>query len=432
MPREELQQLQEQKLGIMLEWYWQKSLFWRELAKNSGYRPGERVSLKELSSLPFVTRQHLNENQQKNPFFGSGLFTIEPEEALRYHRTSGTSGDVPFSVLDGRKDWEWVAEMWCYGMYAFGIRSTDRVYVAYGYGTFIGFWGAHYAAEKIGCLTIPGGGLSSSARIKQIIDLEATVLVCTPTYALRLTQVAEEEGINLAEESKIKFLILAGEPGGSIPNTKTLLEKAWGGKVGDFPGMSETGGSTCFECKAQSGGIHILEDHYIQEVINQTGQPVAYGEKGELVITSFGRGSFPLIRYRTGDLVQRVPHDFCTCGRTFDLYQGGILGRADDMKLVCGVNIFPSNLENIIRGYQEISEYQIEIYTQRGMDQIKVRVEPFTKLEDNQVVNLCRSLSEKLYNQHRLTFQVEAMQPGKLPRSELKSKRLIDNRNNNY
>ncbi len=426
MTRESLEDLQLRKLRKLINWSYEKSPLWRRKLDNVDFQPGDIKSLEDLKKIPFLTRKELSQSQLNKPLFGD-IMSISKESALRYHQTSGTSGSGPLRILDGWKDWEWGSEMWCYGMYAFGVRDNDICLVASGYGNFIGFWLAHYACERIGALTIPTGGMSSEDRINKIMEMEVTVLVSTPTYAIRLAQVAKEMGVNLAKDSKIKFLLHAGEPGASIPGTKKMLEEVWGAKVGDFPGMSETGGSTCYECAEQSGGLHILEDHYIQEVIDpKTTENLSCGQRGELVLTSFGRGAMPLIRYRTGDLVERVESTFCSCGRTFDLYKGGILGRADDMKLVKGVNIFPSAVEDIIREFKEIDEFQIVIYTEKNIDQIKVKIEPISEFRSNRYQELQKAIAEKLYDAHRLSFRVEIVEPNTLPRFELKSKRLQD------
>lgn len=428
MSREQLEKLQLTKLQGLIEWAYQRIPLWKRKFDTAGIKPADIKCLADIKLIPFLTREELTISQADQPMYGDAI-SVPPEEAIRYHQTSGSSGRVPLRILDGRKDWEWVSEMWCYGMYAFGVRKTDIVYLAYNYGTFIGFWGAHYASEKIGAMTIASGGLSSEERIRKIIELGATVLICTPTYALRLAQVAAEMGIDLAKESRIRILIHAGEPGANIPATKKMIEEAWGAKAGDFPGMSETGGSTCFECSEQSGGVHILEDNYIQEVINpETGEGLGYGQKGELVLTSFGRTIFPLIRYRTGDLVERVEHTNCTCGRTFDLYRGGILGRADDMILIRGVNIFPSTVENIVREFKEVDEFQIILFKDKGIDQIKIKIEPVSGAGGSKE-ELRDELAKVLTEAHKLRFMVEIVEPGILPKFELKARRLQDLRN---
>jgi phenylacetate-CoA ligase len=245
------------------------------------------------------------------------------------------------------KDWEWITEMWCYGFWGFGVRPQDTVFFAFSYGSFIGFWGAHYCCEKIGALVLPSGNMTTEARVKQIVEMDATTVCATPTYALRLAQAAREAGIDLPS-SRVNKLIVSGEPAGSIPAVKRMLEQQWGAKCGDTAGMTEIGTIMIFECSHQPGGTHIIEDNFIEEVVDpETLEPVGYGEEGERVVTSFGRGFIPLLRYRTGDLVLKVPWNRCTCGRTWDIYDGGIRGRTDDMKLIRGTNVYPRAVESI-------------------------------------------------------------------------------------
>src|ERR671936_2175033 len=218
--------------------------------------------------------------------------------------------------------------------------------------------------------------MTTDQRVKQIVDMGATVVASTPTYALRLAQEARQLGIDLAGSS-VRRLILSGEPAGSIPATKRLIEEEWGAKAGDTAGMTELGTIMIFECESQPGGTHIIEDHYIEEVVDpETDEPVPYGEMGERVVTSFGRGFIPVLRYRTRDFVVRVPGSTCSCGRTFDIYDGGIRGRVDDMKLVRGTNVYPRAVEAIVREFPEIDEFQIHLFTRDGIqDEIEVLVE---------------------------------------------------------
>jgi phenylacetate-CoA ligase len=310
-----------------------------------------------------------------------------------------------------------------------GVRPQDIVYFAFGYGSFIGFWGAHYACEKIGALVIPGGAQTTEARVRQIVEMGVTTVCSTPTYALRLWQQASEMGIDLAHQSKVDKLVLSGEPAGSIPAVKRLLEGAWGAPCYDTAGMTEIGTIMIFECSHRPGGTHIIEDHFIEEVINpQTEQPVPYGELGERVVTSFGRGFIPVIRYRTQDIVVKVPHTRCDCGRTGDIYDGGIRGRWDDMKLIRGTNVYPSAVEAIIREYDAIDEFQIYLYKDNLRDEITIRIElkPGRQAEWPTIE---RQLAADLANAHEgLRFNLELMPPGSLPRFELKAKRLVDTR----
>ncbi|HEX6207973.1 MAG TPA: AMP-binding protein, partial [Actinomycetota bacterium] len=375
MPREELEALQVRKLRNLVAWAGAQVPFHAKRLSDAGVTADSIQSLDDLRRVPFFTRDEWMQGQLDQPPFGPILSAPE-EAAIRYHMTSGTTGRTPIRVLDSMKDWEWIAEMWCYGLWGFGVRPTDRMFVAFGYATFIGFWGLHYAGEKMGCLTLPGGAMTTEQRVRTIEEMGATVVASTPTYALRMAQEARALGIDLAS-GPVQRLILSGEPAGSIPATKKLIEEQWGAKAGDTAGMTELGTIMIFECEAQPGGTHIIEDHYVEEVIDpQTGEPVDYGEQGERVVTSFGRGFIPVLRYRTRDLVVKVPASACSCGRTFDLYDGGIRGRVDDMKLVRGTNVYPRAVEAIVREIPEIDEFQIHLYTAEGIrDEIEVLVE---------------------------------------------------------
>jgi phenylacetate-CoA ligase len=427
MPRPELEALQVRKLRTLLEWADANVPFHSKRMRDSGVTPDAVQSLDDLRRLPFLTRDEWMEGQQEQPPYGT-LLAAPEDRAIRYHMTSGTTGRTPIRVLDSMKDWEWIAEMWCYGMWGFGVRPADTLFVAFGYSTFIGFWGLHYAGEKLGCLVLPGGAMQTDGRVKQIVEMDATVVASTPTYALRMAQEARQLGIDLPGSS-VKRLILSGEPAGSIPATKRLIEEQWGAKAGDTAGMTELGTIMIFECEKQPGGTHIIEDHYIEEVVDpETDEPVGYGELGERVVTSFGRGFIPVIRYRTRDLVVRRPGSDCSCGRTFDLYDGGIRGRVDDMKLVRGTNVYPRAVEAIIREHKEIDEFQIHLYTEEGIrDEIEVLVEiPDRNADPDRIL---ADLGKSLADAHEgLRFGLKKVDDGTLPRFELKAKRLLDER----
>ena len=427
MPRDQLESLQVRKLKRMLEWTEAQVPYHAKRLANAGVSADAIDSIDDLRRIPFMTREEWMQGQLDQPPYGPILATDE-DLAIRYHLTSGTTGRTPIRVLDGTKDWEWIAEMWCYGFWGFGVRPNDRVFFAFSYGTFVGFWGAHYACEKLGCLVLPGGNMTTEARIKQIMDMNATVVCSTPTYALRMAQEAQSMGIDLAA-GPVERLILSGEPAGSIPATKKLIEEQWGAKAGDTAGMTELGTIMMFECDQQPGGAHIIEDHYIEEVVDpESGDPVDYGERGERVVTSFGRGFIPVIRYRTRDFVVKVPGTNCSCGRTFDIYEGGIQGRVDDMKLVRGTNVYPRAVEAIVREYAEIDEFQIHLYTAEGIrDEIEVLVEIPDSGADADT--LLAKLGTDLAEAHEgLRFGVKQVENESLPRFELKAKRLLDER----
>lgn len=431
MPRDELQALQLVKLQRSVQRAWELSPFHRRLYEKAGVSPDQIRTLDDIQRLPFMTREDWMECQAEQPLFGD-LVTRPREEAIRYHLTSGTSGRQPLRVLDSRKDWSWIGEQWCYGFWGFGVRPTDTVFFAFSYGSFIGFWGAHYCTEKMGCLVLPSGNMNTEGRVKQIIEMGATVVCATPTYALRMGQVAEQMGIDLKKDGKVRRVIVSGEPAGSIPATKKMIENMWGAKCGDTAGMTEIGTIMVFECEKQPGGTHIIEDHFIEEVLNpDSGEPCEYGERGERVVTSFGRGFIPLIRYRTKDLVCKVPHTNCSCGRTGDIYEGGILGRVDDMKLIRGTNVYPRAVEEIVREYPEIEEFQIILTREENIrDEITVQIELQPGYPDGDWDALKARVGSDLADNHEgLRFNVDRAAEGELPRFELKAKRLQDLRN---
>ncbi len=427
MSRDQVEALQVHKLRRLVEWADAKVPWHSERFRKAGVTPDKIKSLDDLRRIPFMTREELMEGQEEEPPFGP-FFAAPRESAIRHHMTSGTTGRTPIRVLDSMKDWEWIAENWCYAFWGFGVRPEDTVFFAFSYGLFIGFWGAHYSCEKIGCLVLPGGNMTTQARVKQIFDMDVTVVCSTPTYAMRMAQEAERLGLDLPN-GPVKRVILSGEPAGSIPATKRFVEEQWGAIAGDTAGMTEIGSIMIFECDHQPGGTHIIEDQLIEEVIDpESEEPVPYGEQGERVVTSFGRGFFPLIRYRSRDFVVKVPGSNCSCGRIWDIYDGGIRGRVDDMKLVRGTNVYPRAIEEIVREYREVDEFQIHLYTADGIrDEIEVLVE-LPGVQDNKA-KLLKDLAIKLSESHEgLRIGVKEVEIDSLPRFELKAKRIKDDR----
>ena len=420
MPRADLRALQLAKLQTVVAWAQRSPHYRRTLA---GTAPDDLRSYDDLRRLPLLTRDEWMASQANHPPYGE-LPAAPVERAIRLHTTSGTTGRMPLRAADSRKDWQWAAEMWCYGLWAMGVRPRDTAYIAFGYGSFIGFWGVHYGLEKLGALVIPGGAQPTEARVRQIAEFGATMVASTPTYAIRLAQEASARGVDLPA-LPVRTLLLSGEPAGSIPETKRLIEEAWGAKAYDTAGMTEISTIFMFECAEQPGGAHIIEDHVLEEVIDPiTLEPVGYGELGERVVTSFGRSMIPLIRYRTGDLVVKVPADRCGCGRTFDLYEGGVRGRVDDMKLIRGTNVYGRAVEAIVRGHREIDEFRIELSREGLRDEITLKCEC---LDEAAWPALAERLGAELAEAHEgLRFRVVRAGPGELPRFELKARRLHD------
>jgi len=421
-----IEALQLAKLRVQLEWAAARSPWYQRSFAAEGFEPAQLRTLDDLRRIPFLTRDDWMASQETQPPYGE-LPTIDGSGAIRIHTTSGTTGRGPLRALDSRKDWAWIAEMWCYGIWGCGIRPGDTAYIAFGYGSFIGFWGLHYAMEKIGVLNVPGGAQTTEARVLQIVDFGATVVAATPTYAIRLAQEGERLGIDL-RGSNVSRLILSGEPAGSIPQTKALIEELWDAKAFDTAGMTEIGTIMVFECAHQPGGTHIIEDHVLEEVLDPLSlEPVPFGERGERVVTSFGRGTVPLLRYRTGDLVCRVPASTCSCGRGFEIYEGGLLGRVDDMKLIRGTNVYPRAIEAIVREFPDVEEFQAVIFHEGIRDEIKLRVELSPESSHDAWEHLRDDLHRRLAHAHEgLNFQLERAAHGELPRFELKAKRMID------
>jgi phenylacetate-CoA ligase len=373
-----------------------------------------RLKQKRFQEIPFTTKQELVEDQANNPPFGTNL-TFPIEHYTRIHQTSGTAGK-PILWLDTLDSWDWWLRCWAEVFKGAGVRSGDRVYVAFSFGPFIGFWAAFEAAQCMGLMAISGGGQSTEQRLQSIVQREATVLVCTPTYALRLADAAKELGMDMSRSS-IRVTVHAGEPGASIPETRNRIEQSFGAKTFDHVGMTEIG-AYGFECEKQSG-LHINEDEFIAEMIDPaTSAYVEEGRKGELVLTNLGRVGMPLIRYRTGDLcvISREP---CECGRSGARLIGGVLGRADDMITIRGINVFPSAVESIVRRYPEIVEFAIEVHRHREMHELCLKVEiagtPNGVLE---------RLAQEFSNDLRIRASIEPVAEGTLPRFELKSRRL--------
>lgn len=372
-------------------------------------------SLKDLGSLPFTTKHELVDDQTRNPAFGNNL-TYPLNHYVRLHQTSGTTGR-PLKVLDTQESWDWWADCWTAVYGGADVTRDDIVYLAFGFGPFIGFWSAYEGAKRLGALTVPGGGMDSLQRLRAMQEVGATVLVCTPSYALRLAEVAQEHDIDLSSFA-IRATIHAGEPGASIPATRQRIEQIWHARTYDHAGMTEMG-AYGFSCSEQQG-IHINEGEFIAEIISpSTGGPTQPGEVGELVLTNLGRWGYPALRYRTGDLVRHGGYT-CGCGRSFLHLPGGVLGRADDMLIVRGINVYPSALADILHRFPEVQEYRIIVTRPGIMDEITLQVECPPELVPN--------IEEELHLALSLRVPIEAVAIGSLPRFEMKARRVEDRR----
>jgi len=413
-----IEQHQGQRLRRMLQVVLPTNRFYQE---KFGQRDlSDVASLEVLKDLPFTTKSELVQDQADHPPYGSGL-TFPLERYIKVHRTSGTTG-APMYWLDTEESWDWFAGCWGDVFRAAGVHSGDRVFFAFSFGPFVGFWSGWDGARKIGALAISGGGQSTLQRLQAIVDYQATVVVGTPTYALHMAAEAEKAGMDMAGGSEVRKIVVAGEPGANIPSTKKKIEEAWGAKCYDHTGATEVG-AWGFECEPQPGGVHINENEFIAEVVNkETGETVAEGERGELIITNLGRIGSPVIRYRTGDLVQ-PSYRPCVCGRPFMFLEGGVLGRVDDMVVVRGINVYPSAVEGILRGIAEIEEFRVDVLETEGLSEMKLTLEPKAGLSST--ADLERKAVDGVRNGLGLRPSVQCVPPNTLPRFELKARRFF-------
>jgi phenylacetate-CoA ligase len=380
--------------------------FWRS-------RLTEVESWDDFERLPLTRKDELVADQLAHPPFGTNL-TYPLERYVRMHQTSGSSGDQPLRWLDTHESWDWWVRIWSDHVYrAAGVTSSDRVFFAFSFGPFIGFWSAFGGAERVGALAISGGAMTTEQRVRNMREVGATVLLATPTYALRMAERSRELGVDVASLG-IRVTIHAGEPGASIPSTRAAIEDAYRATSFDHTGMTELGptGHSC----SQRDGIHLIESEFIFEVLDANGRPA---DEGELVGTNLGRWGMPLIRYRTGDRVS-VAREACSCGSPYLKVAGGIRGRVDEMFTVRGVNVFPAQVEDIVRRHAGVAEFVIERRRAQQMDDVTVVVESASA--DLSVERLEADLRQAL----GVRLECRVVPVGTLPRAEMKSRRVIN------
>ncbi len=372
-------------------------------------------------NMPFTRKEEIAADQQAHPPYGTNL-TFPLAAYNRFTQTSATSG-APLRWLDTPQSWQWMLDNWKQVFAAAEVAPADALYFAFSFGPFLGFWTAFEAACQMGCRCLPGGGLSSLARLRAIRDNAVDVLCCTPTYAAHLGQVAAQQHIDLAALG-VRTIIVAGEPGGSVPTTREQIERAWPrATVFDHHGMTEVG-PVSYQCPGRPCTLMVIESSYIAEIIEPLGdRPVPRGEPGELVLTTLGRVGSPLVRYRTGDLVRENLDIAVREGRHELALRGGILGRADDMVLVRGVNLYPAAVENLMLSLPEVAVYQVEVDARGPLVELHLRVEPAAAASDE------GQLAARVQSQFRAAFNlrvpVTVCPPGALPRGEMKSWRWV-------
>lgn len=408
--RDELATWQLEQFNTQLAQILPANRFYRE--KFSSELP-RLTHLDQLADLPLTSKQELVDSAAADPAGISAHHTYAPSSYSRLHRTSGTAGR-PLLVLDTSADWQWWSSTWQHVLQAAEVTTADRVFLAFSFGPFIGFWSAHQACVDRGATVIPGGGLSSLARLEFMRQTQASVVCCTPSYALHLAEVARRENWSLAQIG-VRRLIVAGEAGGSVPAVREQLEQAWQAQVIDHAGATEIG-PWGFGWPERPG-LNIIESCFIAELLPlESSSPDS--QLRELVLTSLGRYGAPLIRYRTGDVVQPGAA-LASCN--FLWLPQGVVGRVDDMLTIRGVNVFPSSIDDIVWKIAGIHEYRVCVDRDGALDRVQVEIE--SESDEQQ-----RELEKLLSTQLGLRIAVRCVPHESLPRSELKARRWVDTR----
>jgi phenylacetate-coenzyme A ligase PaaK-like adenylate-forming protein len=419
--------IQDLQLGLFrnqVRYVYANSPMYKQKYDAEGLKPEGIRTFDDITKVPFTTKEDLRRGQEENPPYGNVLCT-PVEEGIRAFQTSGTTG-TPVRVLFTARDWFGIAcEHVAYQANGYGIKKTDIAFMPFGYGLFIAWWAWQAGLESLGVTVIPGGAQSSQDRIKNIIDWKATVILGTPTYILRLGDVAKDMGISLSTQSQVRLVVLGGEPGAQIPSTRAIVEETWGATCLDAIGATDMPVSFGFECLHKKG-THIIESMFLAEVVNpDTGEHVAQGEQGELVLTNLCMETMPLVRYRMRDVV-RLLYDRCECGRTFVRMDGGVLGRVDDMINYAGVNIYPSAIENFVRSVKGFStEFEVIVPKLGSKNRLTIKVEPASEnVSEEELRKGIEEVTKLMKWNIGITPEIEVAKIGTLPRYELKARRV--------
>lgn len=418
-PRRRIEAAQFARLKKMLDAAFKDNPFYRRKFTEHGISPDDIRSLEDMEKLPYLYKKEIQEDQWTQPPFGTNLVG-GVENYARYHQTTGTTG-APVRWLDTKETWRWRGRCAAMSLSGSGITAKDIIFFPFAFGPHVAYWGIWQGAWEIGALAIAGGGWNTLQRLKSIFENHVTVVACTPTYAMRMAEVAKENGIDL-RESSVRVTFHAGEPGALIPSVREKIIESWGAKPFDYPGMTEVG-NYGIHCVAQDTSIHVNEAEFIFELIDpETGKSITGDGTGEMVITNLGRTSSPSIRFRTGDIV-KVKKTQCSCGRTFISLDGGIIGRVDGMICLKGMNIFPSQIEAIVEKHLVLGEeFNIIAHTVRGMGELKVMCD----LLEARSLEVLNEIQKDLLDAMEIRIDVEKVSPGTIERSDYKSKRFID------
>ena len=421
MPPEEIKKLQLGMLQKLIANLYEKNQFYRNKMVQKGVKPEDIKTLEDITKLPFMYKQDLRDN------YPTKMFTVPNDQVVRYHVSSGTTGK-PTLVGYTRNDLDYWSEALARSLTSCGVTNDDVMQISYGYGLFTGGLGAHYGAERVGATVLPTGTGNTERQIELMQDLGVTAIACTPSYLIHMIDVAKGKGVDIKKDTKLKRAFLGAEPW--TEGMRKHIEQSTGIKAYDIYGMSERAGPMYTECEERAG-IHIPWDIMYVEVIDpETEQPVPKGQKGELVVTMLRKEAFPLVRYRVKD-VTSIIEEPCKCGRT-SLRIARITGRTDDMLIIRGINVFPSQVEHTLLQIPEVSShYMIVVDRINSLDvmtlQVELKPEAFSdKVEDmNAIMKKVEYEMKKYLN---IAVKVDLREPGSLPRFEGKSKRVIDRR----
>lgn len=420
MSREELEKLQLNRLKDLVKRVYEKIPFYKESFDAAGVKPEDIHSLNDITKLPFTIKQDLRDA------YPYKMFAVPQSEVVRIHCSSGTTGTATV-VGYTKHDLEVWGDCFARFLYAADCDKNATIQIAYGYGLFTGGLGAHTGGETAGCTVLPMSTGNTKRQVRLMHDFNVDCLCCTPSYALNIADVAYEEGFNPADDFKIHSAILGAEP--CSEGMRKEIERKLGVRVHDIYGLSEVmGPGVACECEKQNG-LHVCEDHFIIEVVDpKTLQPVPDGEWGEVVFTTLSKDCSPLIRYRTRD-ISRILEGECECGRTFRRVDR-IAGRTDDMLIIRGVNVFPSQIEEEIVSFPEIAaQYQLILTTKGTLDHVQLQVETVPEFpfdEVRRLEQLKKDLQKALKDNLQVAVEVKIVEPKTIERSEGKAKRIID------
>ena len=420
MPFADIKKYQLQKLKEIVKYCYKQSQFYRKKFDAAGIKPEDIQNLDDLKKIPFTVKTDLRDN------YPYGMVTAKPEEIVEIHASSGTTGNPVIGAYT-QNDMDVWQELMARSIYTVGGRKQDVIHIAYGYGLFTGGLGFHYGAQKVGTKIIPASGGMTQRQIKLMKDLGTTILGCTPSFAVYLAETMAQEGVNPKRDLKLRIGMFGAEPWSD--KIRERIQQELSIEAFDIYGLTELcGPGVSVECEAHEG-LHIWEDHFIVETINpDTGEVLPPGEEGELVFTTLTKTGLPILRYRTRD-ISKINNSKCSCGRTHARMLR-VHGRSDDMLIIRGVNIFPSQIEYAVMCFSELaSQYLIVVDRPGALDTFVVKVELSEKAAANSKLdkNVLKSeIQKRIHIVTGISAEVEIVNPGELPRTEGKAKRVLD------